>query len=545
MRPKGRIKVRRQVDPTVALGLGTRRHPATAFTVLGATEGDVLLTSGRTPQAVNGSLRQAEQIRELREAMSAQAAAMEELKEVVSSQSAEFSNLGYSVRETSTKLREQDDVRWGKEEVELDREQRASSAQRPRQAYAVKPPENLYSFMMEMLLFPKNNVRAAARVIFVVMLIITEWALAFGFWDSSWLDNHLAGTNLLGGFIAPASFYPDSSVYASDLMGGGFIDDEDDDVAVPSINILAATVGIWLLGLAIYKDNCVTMLTQPPLLLLPSLMSGKGLDHMELTLRTRLWRIFACCLMHLAWTIRALFLPAAAGLGTAYALGNADNLLDLVLNSIAVAFIFEVDEMMYHALILPHIQKEYKEELTRMPPRHRITKKTVEKSYSRSWVFVWYDLVFMVGNYVVAAWRLRPGWDWEYRPFPFFAFEMFVLGRSMLFAAWTMKDEVEYCLKRRKRRSQYGKDQKLLSDLCAVAFGVAVCIASGFVAFHLYTDATSRLLGARGPRSTSKLAICLDMWAPTEACAGAIAVANTALGNSTSAGKSKDKVWFT
>ena len=51
--------------------------------------------------------------------------------------------------------------------------------------------------------------------------------------------------------------------------------------------------------------------------------------------------------LQLAWALRCFLLPVCAAMGTSFALGSADSAVDIVLNSVAVGFLFELDDVMY------------------------------------------------------------------------------------------------------------------------------------------------------------------------------------------------------
>lgn len=47
--------------------------------------------------------------------------------------------------------------------------------------------------------------------------------------------------------------------------------------------------------------------------------------------------------LQMAWALRNFFLPGCAAMGTAFALASADSAVDIVLNSVAVGFLFELE----------------------------------------------------------------------------------------------------------------------------------------------------------------------------------------------------------
>jgi len=468
--------------------------------------------------------RQTAEIKELREAMSAQAAAMATLNETVEAMSAQMAEL-----EAARSPAVQPDAQVVAVDVDMDspkfkddaddgaggvKQVTRSFSESSAGEYLIQKPENLYSFMLEMMIFPASDFRGCFRVLLMLFLIAAQSALAFGFWDASWLDNNLQMTNLLGGAMPQASFYPDSSI-ANDRR----------DFSVPAINIIAGLIGIFLLCLEMYKDNTTTLMHPPPCILFQRVVFAEGLS-----LKTRVWRAFSVSLMHIAWTIRALFVPAAAGLGTSYALGNADKLIDLVLNSIAVAFIFDIDESMYFSLILPHIRTEYVDRPSHLPKQHQPKATRTKNSYARAWVFALYDSCFMVYNFCVAAWKQEPVNSFITQPFAFFIFDYFVIGRSALYGIYTIIDGLGSWLKERRRLQVHGREPSGFradaSKLIGIVVGAAICVGSGFLTFYGMVKPLSAVFGARGPEPGSALETCLGMWLQTQDCAGAMLVSN-------------------
>ena len=81
-----------------------------------------------------------------------------------------------------------------------------------------------------------------------------------------------------------------------------------------------------------HKEAMATLYYPPPLLLLL---------HLAASERVSAWRVFACTLLQVVWAVRSIFLPVAAAIGTANLMASADTAVDVVLNSIAVAFVFD------------------------------------------------------------------------------------------------------------------------------------------------------------------------------------------------------------
>ena len=59
---------------------------------------------------------------------------------------------------------------------------------------------------------------------------------------------------------------------------------------------------------------------------------------------TRLWRLIAALILEFCWAVRVFLVPAFGLIGTTYALQAAESAFDVVLNSVAIGFVFEADD---------------------------------------------------------------------------------------------------------------------------------------------------------------------------------------------------------
>jgi len=66
-----------------------------------------------------------------------------------------------------------------------------------------------------------------------------------------------------------------------------------------------------------------------------------------------------CALLHFFWFCRAVLVPATILFGTAELLSNSDDAVDIVLNSVAAGFIFELDEMLYLQFLTMRRRENY------------------------------------------------------------------------------------------------------------------------------------------------------------------------------------------
>jgi len=73
------------------------------------------------------------------------------------------------------------------------------------------------------------------------------------------------------------------------------------------------------------------------------------------------WRIVVVFVGMGCWTIRSLLVPVLAGYGTVGAMLNSSNGQDIVLNSVAIGFVLELDEFLYDNVLSKRAQQSYQE----------------------------------------------------------------------------------------------------------------------------------------------------------------------------------------
>ena len=84
-----------------------------------------------------------------------------------------------------------------------------------------------------------------------------------------------------------------------------------------------------------------------------------------LALTAVIGRMLLCTYLQMLWSFRSFILPVCASIGTAMVLVNDPTCRDIVLDSVAIGFVFELDEFIYEAIIPGSKKKSYEER----PPR--------------------------------------------------------------------------------------------------------------------------------------------------------------------------------
>ena len=242
-------------------------------------------------------------------------------------------------------------------------------------------PPNLYSYCVEELLpdpdcAPSKWTRRTLKswcvmLLLLALLTFAQLVFAFGFFDAARLFGRLGNSGEYRDPVPVSFFYPLAHVGE-----------------VPTINLLASLVSLVLLALIMKNDTRDTLLTTCPLepLFLPGSAHADapcGGDGVEGSLpgaaasrarrsRSRCRRAMAaagrcalCVGLQVAWCSRVLLLPVLGALGTAQAFTASTSAKDIVLDSVAIGFVFELDDFLYTAAIPTAAREKYENR----PPR--------------------------------------------------------------------------------------------------------------------------------------------------------------------------------
>lgn len=220
---------------------------------------------------------------------------------------------------------------------------------------------NFYSFALTNLqevlakdgaLNLKHALRVLAMVFSVLALVVTQLVLAYGFYDAA-IVLKVQGT--LDSFRDPLPF---SFWYAHSIV---------EETAVSNLNCIASFVAIVLLGIYLKNDNEGTLITICPMELLCVPRAGGHAPHVfGGGMLSVLWRLPIVLTAQACWCIRALLVPVLAGYGTVGAMLNSQNGQDIVLNSVAIGFVLELDEFIYDNLLGKQVKTRYEEKT--LPP---------------------------------------------------------------------------------------------------------------------------------------------------------------------------------
>ena len=197
--------------------------------------------------------------------------------------------------------------------------------------------DNIYCFAMHELIWPVSVGTTVQSGVMLCWLLFGQIILAFAFFDAAWLGVFLNQLPAFTDNIQMTNFYG-----AEARLGN-----EDDQIQTM---IAAIMVSLLILGILIRRDNISTLVAGHPIDMVFDQDLGRCLRDQPLLL---LWRIFAALSLQFCWALRALALPVYAGCGGAIALANCTRADEIVLNSLAIAFVFELDELFYTLIMSP------------------------------------------------------------------------------------------------------------------------------------------------------------------------------------------------
>ena len=163
--------------------------------------------------------------------------------------------------------------------------------------------------------------------------------LAYAFFDASWLNDQLGNKG-----------YPafDEIIYGNfyNFNGG-----TNPDTGTPTIAIISGVLGVALMCVFVRAEDVETLSAPFPV--------GVLLCHSELFHGRQLWRAVAQLMLQFLWTLRAQLIPVFALVGTVHALAGTDKPADIVLNTLAAAFLMELDGQLYSLLVSASRREAY------------------------------------------------------------------------------------------------------------------------------------------------------------------------------------------
>ena len=167
-----------------------------------------------------------------------------------------------------------------------------------------------------------NLLSASGKILLLAALAFIQLTFAFGVYDVSMLFKLRDDTNAFKPFVDNSLFYADAAT----------------DGRVPIINIYCSAFSLLLLSMLVRQETQGTILSMCPLepILLPPPPAQRNKPTAPLTAAGMAVRAAFAIVLQVFWSIRMCMLPGMCLIATSLINAQADNALDIVLNSAAV-----------------------------------------------------------------------------------------------------------------------------------------------------------------------------------------------------------------
>ena len=122
---------------------------------------------------------------------------------------------------------------------------------------------------------------------------------------------------------------------------------------MPASYAIVSLVSLIALAALLRKDNEATLLTTCPLegACLPDRAPAPAAACLAVRALRNLWWLLLCMYLQLLWCVRAVLAPVLALVGTRSAFHSSKSAAEIVLNAVAIGFVFELDEFAYSQLL--------------------------------------------------------------------------------------------------------------------------------------------------------------------------------------------------
>jgi len=251
-----------------------------------------------------------------------------------------------------------------------------------------------------------------------------------------------------------------------------------------------------------------TLRQPPPLILLLKAVKSKSP-------RERAWQLFACFLLQVVWLIRNLYVPVAAGLGTANLMASANSAVDVVLNAVAVGFVFDLDEMAYETLLSPRDRKAYLAAPSPLPDFLQPTQDKLHENFQVAWLNMLIDSVHMIWLYVIESWALKINTNQQFDSQQSTFFWSHTFCRAGLYTLVSVQRTVDAFRRLRKLGKPLPPPKAQAANYI---LSVGIYLLSALFAVGL-GELMHFWLGATLPEAGSPLDACLSLYVPDANCA--------------------------
>ena len=225
--------------------------------------------------------------------------------------------------------------------------------------------ENLYSYAVRVATGDAVPLqRRLQAVVLLIMLTVTQLVFAYTYADAASVMTVHRRYSANRDEVDFSLFYPDTSVLRSgtlnDITTGG---NTEVFYALPKANLLASLASFFLVAFFMNDDTAATLKSVCPI---DSLVWG---ERPTLSVRGA-GSVLTSLLLQCVWNVRAVVIPSLAGAGIGLLMSVTRNAVDITLNSIAIAFLFDLDELAYSWLVTKRMSVLYEELGPPLPREH-------------------------------------------------------------------------------------------------------------------------------------------------------------------------------
>jgi len=141
----------------------------------------------------------------------------------------------------------------------------------------------------------------------------------------------------------------------------------------PLLNVFTSVVALFLLALQSHEQDRETLSACSPLvdavLMRPTRSDGSIVGSIvgRETMGAMLRRYGLAALLQFFWSIRVASVPVLALQGSAMLFASLPSAADIVLNSLAIAFVFELDSLLYATMLTSSQRTRYEESMEQSP----------------------------------------------------------------------------------------------------------------------------------------------------------------------------------
>lgn len=219
--------------------------------------------------------------------------------------------------------------------------------------------ENVYSYAMRVATGDAVPLRRRLQAVVLLMtLTVIQLIFAYTYADAASVMTVNQRYSANRDQVDFSLFYPDTSITRS-----GTFHNNGSFYALPKANLLASLASFFAVAFFMKDDTEATLKSVCPI---DSLVWG---ERPTLSVRSA-GSVLISLLLQCFWNVRAVVVPSLAGAGIGLLMSVTRNAVDITLNSIAIAFVFDLDELAYSWFVTKRMSILYEELGPPVPRQH-------------------------------------------------------------------------------------------------------------------------------------------------------------------------------